>query len=56
MFGFKFKNKINALIYSKQGINRILGCLGCNLDVIKNCYNPCKKCYKSPRCKKIRKK
>ncbi len=50
----KLKYKLSAYIYGKKGINRLLSNLGCNLSIIKNCYNPCKKSCKMTKCKKNR--
>ena len=48
----KLKYKLSAYIYGKKGINKMLRNLGCNLAIIKNCYNPCKKSCKSTKCRK----
>ncbi len=52
MNNLKIKYKLSAFLYTKKGINKVLRNLGCNLAIVKNCYNPCKKPYK---CKKIKK-
>ena len=51
----KLKYKFSAYLYGKKGIYRMLCNLGCNLSIIKNCYNPCKKSCKMTNYKKIRK-
>ena len=52
----KIINKINAYIFSKPGINKMIVNLGNNLNLIKYCYNPCVKSCKMTKCKKNRKK